>query len=104
MLRSTSAVEVCEPTPEFENEMKEQCPDKTLLNDLSKGWTQHEIGHSKMGDCKCTGGDTEGVKRKNLPMSTSQGGSTLETFHTLKLNFPLIQNKLMKEVASLYLP
>ena len=84
-------MEVCKPTPEFEKDMQEQCPDKTLLDDVQHGWNKHEIGHSKMGDCDCTGGDTEGVKRKNLPISTSQGGSTLETFHALKLNFPLFK-------------
>ena len=61
MLRITSAEEECKPTEEFETRLKNQCPDKTLLNDL-KDWTKHDVGYSTMGKCNCTGGETDGEK------------------------------------------
>ena len=68
MLRSTSAVEECKPTQGFETQLKNECPDKTLLNDINSGWTKHEVGHSIMGECEC--GETKEVKSKNLAKST----------------------------------
>ena len=59
-------METCTPTTEFEGQMKEQCPDKTLLNDLSNGWTKHEVGHSKMGRCNCVDGANSTEKGENL--------------------------------------
>ena len=65
MLRSTSAVEECKPTKEFEDKLKSQCPDKTLLTDLN-GWNKHDVGHSTTGKCDCTDGETDlGVKGKS---------------------------------------
>ena len=65
MLRSTSAVEECKPTKEFEDKLKNDCPDKTLLDDISKGWTKHDVGHSIMMKCDCTDGETNLVKGKS---------------------------------------
>ena len=52
-MRSTLAAETCTPTADFEGTMRDECPDKSLLDDISKGWTKHPVGHSKMGKCNC---------------------------------------------------
>ena len=53
LLGSTSAAEVCQPTKELEDKMKNECPDRSLLDDISKGWQQTGLGHSYMGKCLC---------------------------------------------------
>ena len=53
LLGSTWAAEVCEPTKELEDMMKNECPDKSLLDDLAH-WQSHAGGgHSTMGKCLC---------------------------------------------------
>jgi len=65
-MRSSLAAETCTPTTDFEETMRKECPDKTLLNDLSNGWTKHEVGHSKMGKCNCVDGNNTEIKGDNL--------------------------------------
>ena len=51
--------------------MKEECPDKTLLNDFENGWTKHPVGHSRMGKCNCkdeSKPDEEGAEKGENPL------------------------------------
>ena len=73
-------METCTPTTDFENQMKQQCPDKTLLNDLSNGWTKHEVGHSRMGKCNCKEEGSDESKEKGENLSRTMTSLNFEKF------------------------